>query len=909
MIYKDMIKVNEPKSCMAEVYRVLRNNIEFAYNNSNVKSVLVTSTKNGEGKTTVAVNLAVTMANSGKKTLIIDCNLNNPSLHKAFEMPNKVGLTTMLRNEKYKGEAVTKTSYENLYLLTTGLNSERFSELLMGNKISDLLKSFKEKYDFIIVDTPAVIEKSDAQVISQYVDGCLLVIGSGEVNKEEARRTKDLLERVNAKILGAVLNKTEDVKKANNNIRVDESVIVTRREKVKERQEKFNLGSLKGGMNLKSKGIFARFFTMLMAVLMLLTMSSGMVSAKVDNLTKDIRIENQGFFYNNQKNQDIFIELVKNEKKINVRVKNNKKYANMDSLIQIWGSHGSEWVLVKDFGTDNVQKIMELDSNLQAKPIVQDYIYTWDLKAIDAKNEAYYNNPLQKNADEYKVYVKYKEKPNEIKYQEKFKTFYLSGDLNNQPNIITSFDMGNGMWTSWYDSNKAILANLNSNSISKLKFNPNILGFIKNPPDSIIKHSNYPVVANQKQPFLISMAEDIKSSDYVVSIEGDKGYTVTPLDISEKLERNLWLWVPEESGIFNIVMKSTDGKAISKRKVYVNSYNGEYLQLQDLKTWTEDEVTHLGVKIAAGRPTGFNTKENEALKFVIREPHVWSKTIKNYGEQVQQNEEGYYNINESREAFKFNQGNYHVSAAIKGKNSIEFEDAKGKTYKEAGLEGLKMSMTMKSSKGIANDGTYMPDTTFDFTITVEGVSEKHKANLEYAFLKWDARGHKLIQNYGDSNTYTWTPGDSGEYIIYGRVRQKTVETELPNSYEIEQSQKIKIYDQQVGKIVISSTKIDNHLIGSKAITNHQMHYIDITADYANDTSANKTSNKDNVNSRLMYKAYVVHDGIFMAINDYSPNNILPFYPKSSGEYKIIVLVKDSLSGSEEASKEYIITVN
>lgn len=245
-MYEDVIKINEPKSCMAEVYRVLRNNIEFAYNNANVKSVLVTSTKNGEGKTTVAANLAVTMANSGRKTLLIDCNLNSPSLHMVFRTVNNIGLTTILKNQKYTGEASIKTNYENLYLLTSGLNSEKFSELLMSKKIGDLLKQAKEKYDFVVVDTPAVMERSDAQIISQYVDGCLLVIGAGEVSKEEAKKTKELLENVNAKILGAVLNKIEGGKKVNDNVGKSENSIISKVNKVQEHKISYFLGNLKG---------------------------------------------------------------------------------------------------------------------------------------------------------------------------------------------------------------------------------------------------------------------------------------------------------------------------------------------------------------------------------------------------------------------------------------------------------------------------------------------------------------------------------------------------------------------------------------------------------------------------------------------------------------------------------------
>jgi len=276
MMSKHLISVNESKSSMAEVYRVLRNNIEFAYNNSNVKSVLVTSTRNGEGKTTVAANLAVTMANGGKRVLLIDCNLNSPSLHKIFKVENNVGLTTILNNEKCDSEVINKTSYENLYLLTSGVNSERFSELLMSKRISDFFIVAKENYDFVIVDSPSVMERSDAQIISQYVDGCLLVIGSGQVNKEEVKKTKELLKKVNAKILGAVLNKTEERKKTGPNIKEYENAIVTEVVKVQDSQENQNLSSSRRvrnsrrEKNARKKSIFSRIFTFSIAMIIIL---------------------------------------------------------------------------------------------------------------------------------------------------------------------------------------------------------------------------------------------------------------------------------------------------------------------------------------------------------------------------------------------------------------------------------------------------------------------------------------------------------------------------------------------------------------------------------------------------------------------------------------------------------------
>jgi len=205
-----IIKDNTPY--INELYKKLRNNIQYSSIKKDIKSVLITSAKKGEGKTTVAVNLAISMAKSGKKTLLIDLNLINPNIHNLFNipdlfnMPNGIGMLRTRKEENGIDLCGVKSSINNLYILPSGSNTYD-SEVYITDEMIRLLEEVKEKYDFVVIDTPDITHFSDVQVISQYVDGCILVIRAEQTRKEELKRTKELLQRVNVQIIGSVLNR------------------------------------------------------------------------------------------------------------------------------------------------------------------------------------------------------------------------------------------------------------------------------------------------------------------------------------------------------------------------------------------------------------------------------------------------------------------------------------------------------------------------------------------------------------------------------------------------------------------------------------------------------------------------------------------------------------------------------
>ena len=172
-----------------------------------LKSVVVTSPGQAEGKTTTCANIAVCMAQAGRKVLL-ECDLRKPKIHKYFGLHNDKGLTDIIVNN-VESESVIKQvdEIENLYIISCGLLPPNPTEILESTKMINLTNKLKENYDLVIMDSPPVGELTDAAIISKMSDGVILVLASGEVNIEVARHAKIALENVNAKILGVVLTK------------------------------------------------------------------------------------------------------------------------------------------------------------------------------------------------------------------------------------------------------------------------------------------------------------------------------------------------------------------------------------------------------------------------------------------------------------------------------------------------------------------------------------------------------------------------------------------------------------------------------------------------------------------------------------------------------------------------------
>lgn len=203
----DLIVIKEPKSPISEGYRVLRTNIQYSSVDQELKKILVTSSMQSEGKTTTTSNLAVVLAKSGSRVIIIDCDQRRPSIHKKFKLPNSVGLSDYLVKRATKDEVIQKTVINNVDILTVGTIPPNPSELLATKKMESFLCELEKEYDYVILDTPPVGLVTDAQLLSRYVDGVLYVVGSNQVDIEIIQKSKKLLDNVNANIIGVILNK------------------------------------------------------------------------------------------------------------------------------------------------------------------------------------------------------------------------------------------------------------------------------------------------------------------------------------------------------------------------------------------------------------------------------------------------------------------------------------------------------------------------------------------------------------------------------------------------------------------------------------------------------------------------------------------------------------------------------
>jgi succinoglycan biosynthesis transport protein ExoP len=195
-----------PRSPAAEAFRALRTNLEYVSVDETVDSILVTSSVPGEGKSTVAANLAVVLAQGGRKTLLVDADLRNPSIHEMFRFPNNVGLTTVLRNNSRASAPLHVTEVVGLSVLLSGPAPPNPSELLGSERMRTVLSSLRESFDVIVLDSPPLTAVTDAAILSRLASGTLLVVRARKTRRATVRLGRDALAKVSAHLLGVVVN-------------------------------------------------------------------------------------------------------------------------------------------------------------------------------------------------------------------------------------------------------------------------------------------------------------------------------------------------------------------------------------------------------------------------------------------------------------------------------------------------------------------------------------------------------------------------------------------------------------------------------------------------------------------------------------------------------------------------------
>jgi capsular exopolysaccharide synthesis family protein len=197
-----------PRARPAEAYRTLRTNVEFAAVDTPVRTLLVTSSIPGEGKTTTAANLAVVFAQAGRRTILLDADFRKPGVHRIFDLPNTHGLSSLLRSDETGIDDVAQvTEQENLLVITTGPLPPNPAELLGSQRMRIILGRLAGAADLVVVDSPPLQAVADAAILASITDGTLFVIDAGRTRRGAIRGARETLAKADARALGVALNR------------------------------------------------------------------------------------------------------------------------------------------------------------------------------------------------------------------------------------------------------------------------------------------------------------------------------------------------------------------------------------------------------------------------------------------------------------------------------------------------------------------------------------------------------------------------------------------------------------------------------------------------------------------------------------------------------------------------------
>jgi len=198
-----------PNSILAENFRLLRSNIEFFQISNPIKTILITSPNQGNGKTTVASNLAASISQGEQDIILVDADLRRPAVHKALGIDRNPGLSDVIRN-KTDVDSVVRTDDENrLKVITAGDIPPNITEIVGSKRVASILGDLREKHEMIVIDAPPLII-ADSYNLASRVDGVILVLVPGETTEEQARTIKEQLDRSKARLLGIVFNKISE---------------------------------------------------------------------------------------------------------------------------------------------------------------------------------------------------------------------------------------------------------------------------------------------------------------------------------------------------------------------------------------------------------------------------------------------------------------------------------------------------------------------------------------------------------------------------------------------------------------------------------------------------------------------------------------------------------------------------
>jgi succinoglycan biosynthesis transport protein ExoP len=205
---EELAMLASSQSAATEAYRVLRTNLQFAAVGRPLRTLLVTSPAPSEGKSLTVANLAVALAQAGRRVIVVDTDLHRPRLHRLFGLRNNTGVTTALLQEQPSLDGLMQeTAVSGLRVLTSGPLPPNPAELLGSSRMRDLVAELGEEADVLLFDSPPAVALSDAAILATQIDGVLLVLDASATRREVARRALEALQRVNAHIVGALLNR------------------------------------------------------------------------------------------------------------------------------------------------------------------------------------------------------------------------------------------------------------------------------------------------------------------------------------------------------------------------------------------------------------------------------------------------------------------------------------------------------------------------------------------------------------------------------------------------------------------------------------------------------------------------------------------------------------------------------
>jgi capsular exopolysaccharide synthesis family protein len=210
-----LISYFDKRSTVSEQFRTARSNINFSMVDGELKSLAITSARPNEGKSSISANLAIVFADTGKKVLIVDGDLRNPTVNMSFSIPQQPGLSNLLTNKEVTLDAcIHPTGIENVSILPSGIIPPNPSELLGSHRMEEVMTELASKFDMIIYDLPPVTNVTDAQIISSKTSATLLVVRERKAKKSEVFQAKNLLTIAKANLIGVIFN---DAKQSSDN--------------------------------------------------------------------------------------------------------------------------------------------------------------------------------------------------------------------------------------------------------------------------------------------------------------------------------------------------------------------------------------------------------------------------------------------------------------------------------------------------------------------------------------------------------------------------------------------------------------------------------------------------------------------------------------------------------------------